>query len=75
LKEPNAPLHTNFVDKWGAWRPFPKHIFEKVEDTLKDWLKNFNLSMEINREPLKSYDPTATLRAAQYAREREYKEE
>jgi peptide/nickel transport system substrate-binding protein len=32
LKKPNPRFHTNFLDRWGAWRPFPKHIFEKVED-------------------------------------------
>jgi peptide/nickel transport system substrate-binding protein len=34
LKEPNARFHANFLNKWGAWRPFPKHVFEKVEDPL-----------------------------------------
>ena len=34
LKESNSRFHTNFVDRWGGWRPFPKHIFEKLEDPL-----------------------------------------
>ncbi len=53
LKEPNARFHTNFVDRWGAWRPFPKHIFEKVEDPL-----SFDFNPPISSGPyiLKDYD-------------------
>ncbi|MDK2893503.1 MAG: peptide/nickel transport system substrate-binding protein [Thermotoga sp.] len=28
LKEPNSRFHTYFLDRWGALRPLPKHIFE-----------------------------------------------
>ena len=54
LKEPNARFHTNFVDRWGAWRPFPKHIFEKVEDPV-----SFEFNPPVSSGPyiLKSYDP------------------
>ena len=34
FKEPNARFHANFIDRWGGWRPFPKHIFEEAEDPL-----------------------------------------
>lgn len=53
LKEPNARFHTNFVDRWGAWRPFPKHIFEKVEDPL-----SFDFNPPVSSGPyvLKDYD-------------------
>ena len=34
LNKPDPRFHTNFLDRWGAWRPFPKHIFENVEDPL-----------------------------------------
>ena len=55
LKEPNARFHTNFVDRWGAWRPFPKHIFEKVEDPI-----TFDFNPPISSGPyvLKDYDPS-----------------
>ncbi|PNR98713.1 peptide ABC transporter substrate-binding protein [Petrotoga miotherma DSM 10691] len=54
LKEPNSRFHANFVDRWGAWRPFPKHIFEKVEDPL-----TFDFNPPISSGPyvLKDYDP------------------
>ncbi|PNR94541.1 ABC transporter substrate-binding protein [Petrotoga sp. 9PWA.NaAc.5.4] len=53
LKEPNARFHANFVDRWGGWRPFPKHIFEKVEDPL-----SFDFNPPISSGPyvLKDYD-------------------
>jgi peptide/nickel transport system substrate-binding protein len=40
---------------------------------MEEWLKNFTLDIEVNGQPFKPYDPSATLRAAQYARERGYK--
>ncbi|MFA7057997.1 MAG: ABC transporter substrate-binding protein [Candidatus Cloacimonadales bacterium] len=54
LKESNARFHANFVDRWGAWRPFPKHIFETVEDPL-----SFDFNPPISSGPyiLKDYDP------------------
>ena len=53
LKEPNARFHANFLDRWGCWRPFPKHIFEKVEDSL-----SFDFNPPISSGPyiLKDYD-------------------
>ncbi len=53
LKEPNARFHTSFVDRWGGWRPFPKHIFEKVEDPV-----SFDFNPPISSGPyvLKDYD-------------------
>ena len=32
LKEPNSRFHYNLLDRWGACRIMPKHVFEKVED-------------------------------------------
>ncbi len=53
LKEPNARFHANFIDRWGGWRPFPKHIFEKVEDPL-----SFDFNPPISSGPyvLKDFD-------------------
>ncbi|HHT48927.1 MAG TPA: ABC transporter substrate-binding protein [Firmicutes bacterium] len=34
LKNPNSRFHYQFLDRWGACRILPKHIFEKVEDPL-----------------------------------------
>lgn len=53
LKQPNSRFHTNFLDRWGAWRPFPKHVFENVEDPL-----SFDFNPPISSGPyvLKDYD-------------------
>ena len=53
LKEPNARFHANFIDRWGAWRPFPKHIFEKVADPV-----SFDFNPPVSSGPyvLKDYD-------------------
>lgn len=53
LKQPNARFHANLIDRWGGWRPFPKHIFEKVEDPL-----SFEFNPPISSGPyvLKDYD-------------------
>ena len=53
LKEPNSRFHSNFLDRWGAWRPFPKHIFEKVDDPV-----TFDFNPPISSGPyvLKDYD-------------------
>ena len=53
LKEPNARFHTNFIDRWGCWRPFPKHIFEKVEDPV-----SFDFNPPVSSGPyiLKDFD-------------------
>lgn len=34
LKEPNSRFHYQFLDRWGACRILPKHIFETAEDPL-----------------------------------------
>jgi len=53
FKEPNARFHANFIDRWGGWRPFPKHIFEEVEDPL-----SFDFNPPISSGPyvLKDFD-------------------
>jgi len=53
LKEPNSRFHANFIDRWGAWRPFPKHIFEKVDDPV---LFDFNPPVSSGPYVLKDYD-------------------
>jgi peptide/nickel transport system substrate-binding protein len=54
LKEPNARFHTYFLDRWGACRPLPKHVFEKVKDPV-----SFDFKPPISSGPyvLHSYDP------------------
>jgi len=54
LKKPNARFHTFFYDRWGAWRPLPKHIFEKVKDPV-----SFDFKPPVSSGPytLHSYDP------------------
>jgi peptide/nickel transport system substrate-binding protein len=54
LKEPNARFHTYFLDRWGACRPLPKHVFEKVKDPV-----TFDFKPPISSGPyvLHSYDP------------------
>jgi len=54
LKQPNSRFHTFFVDRWGAFRPFPKHIFEKTKDPL-----TFKFNPPVSSGPyiLKDYDP------------------
>lgn len=54
LNEPNSRFHTYFVDRWGAWRPFPKHIFEKVENPT---VFDFNPPISSGPYVLKGYDP------------------
>ena len=54
LKKPNSRFHTYFVDRWGAWRPFPKHIFEKAEDPAKF---DFNPPVSLGPYVVKEYDP------------------
>ncbi|PMQ00769.1 MAG: peptide ABC transporter substrate-binding protein [Dictyoglomus sp. NZ13-RE01] len=54
LKKPNARFHAYFLDRWGAWRPLPKHIFEKVKDPVSF---EFNPPVASGPYILKSYDP------------------
>jgi len=54
LKKPNARFHAYFLDRWGACRPLPKHVFEKVKDPV-----TFDFKPPISSGPyvLHSYDP------------------
>ncbi len=54
LTKPNSRFHAYLLDRWGALRPMPKHIFEKVEDPLKF---NFNPPVGTGPYKLHSYDP------------------
>ncbi|MFN4223891.1 MAG: ABC transporter substrate-binding protein [Fervidobacterium nodosum] len=53
LKSPNSRFHTYWLDRWGALRPLPKHVFEKVKDPL-----TFTFNPPIGTGPyvLKDYD-------------------
>ncbi|MEJ2736802.1 MAG: ABC transporter substrate-binding protein, partial [Anaerolineae bacterium] len=35
LNQPNSRFHTKFLDRWGATRIMPKHIFEQQEDPVQ----------------------------------------
>ncbi|MFN4268263.1 MAG: ABC transporter substrate-binding protein [Fervidobacterium pennivorans] len=54
LKEPNGRFHTYWLDRWGALRPLPKHVFEKVKNPL-----TFNFYPPVGTGPyvLKDVDP------------------
>jgi len=54
LKKPNSRFHSYFIDRWGALRPMPKHIFERAED-----LGTFEFNPPISSGPyvLEDYDP------------------
>lgn len=54
LTKPNSRFHSYFLDRWGALRPMPKHIFEKVEDPV-----TFKFNPPVGTGPyvLESYDP------------------
>jgi len=54
LKEPNTRFHSHFVDRWGATRPMPKHIFEQAEDPA---LFPFNPPVSSGPFTLHSHDP------------------
>ncbi|MDI3311915.1 MAG: ABC transporter substrate-binding protein [Thermoanaerobacterium sp.] len=54
LKMPNSRFHTFFVDRWGAFRPFPKHVFEKAGDPLTF---TFNTPVSSGPYVLKDFDP------------------
>ncbi|ABV32918.1 ABC transporter substrate-binding protein [Pseudothermotoga lettingae] len=53
LNSPNSRFHTYFLDRWGALRPLPKHIFEKVADPM-----TFEFNPPVGTGPyiLKNYD-------------------
>lgn len=54
LNSPNSRFHTIWLDRWGALRPLPKHVFEKVKDPL-----TFTFNPPIGTGPyvLHSFDP------------------
>lgn len=54
LKQSNSRFHTYFLDRWGACRFMPKHVFEKVKDP-----KTFDFYPPISVGPyvLKDVDP------------------
>lgn len=53
LKNPNSRFHFEFLDRWGACRIFPKHIWEKVEDPLS---YKFNPPVGTGPYTLEDYD-------------------
>ena len=54
LTEPNSRFHTYLLDRWGALRMLPKHVFEKVQDPM-----TFEFNPPVGTGPyvLKAYDP------------------
>jgi peptide/nickel transport system substrate-binding protein len=54
LKQANSRFHTNFLDRWGATRFFPKHIFEKQADPVQF---TFNPYVGCGPYKLHSFDP------------------
>lgn len=54
LKQANSRFHTTFLDRWGATRIFPKHIFEQQEDPV---LFPFNPYVGCGPYKLHSFDP------------------
>lgn len=54
LKQANSRFHTNFLDRWGCTRIFPKHIFEQQEDPT---LFTFNPYVGCGPYKLHSFDP------------------
>jgi peptide/nickel transport system substrate-binding protein len=53
LKQANSRFHTTFLDRWGATRIFPKHIFEQQENPT---LFNFNPYVGCGPYKLHSFD-------------------
>jgi len=54
LNKPNARFHTFFLERWGALRPMPKHIFSKVKDILT---YDFNPPVSLGPYVYVSHDP------------------
>ena len=54
LNKPNSRFHTYFLDRWGALRPLPKHIFEGVKDPLAF---EFNPPVGTGPYVVNSFDP------------------
>ena len=54
LKQANSRFHTNFLDRWGCTRIFPKHIFEQQADPT---LFTFNPYVGCGPYKLHSFDP------------------
>lgn len=57
LKKPNSRFHAYFLDRWGACRIAPKHIFEDVEDPM-----TYDFYPPVSSGPyvLRDYDPQGT---------------
>ena len=51
LTQPNSRFHYNFLDRWGACRILPKHVFETVEDPL-----SFQFNPPVGTGPYKLVD-------------------
>ncbi|MDI9465832.1 MAG: ABC transporter substrate-binding protein [Limnochordia bacterium] len=51
LKQPNSRFHYQFLDRWGACRILPKHVFEQVEDPL-----SFQFNPPVGTGPYKLVD-------------------
>ncbi len=54
LNQANSRFHTTFLDRWGATRIMPKHIFEKQEDPV---LFTHNPFVGCGPYKLHSFDP------------------
>ncbi len=54
LTQANSRFHTTFLDRWGATRFFPKHIFEKETDPVQF---TFNPYVGCGPYKLHSFDP------------------
>ncbi|NLV92326.1 MAG: ABC transporter substrate-binding protein, partial [Firmicutes bacterium] len=54
LAEPNSRFHTYFLDRWGACRFMPKHIWEGVEDPIT--FNNYP-PVSLGQYALKQIDP------------------
>lgn len=55
LKRPNSRFHEIFLDRWGAFRFFPKHVWENVQDPM-----TFQNENPVGTGPyvLESFDPS-----------------
>lgn len=54
LKQPNSRFHTYFLERWGACRFMPKHVWENVSDPMT---YNFYPPVSIGQYVLKEFDP------------------
>jgi peptide/nickel transport system substrate-binding protein len=54
LKAPNTRFHTYFLDRWGACRIMPKHVWEDVADPMA---YDFFPGVSVGQYTLKEVDP------------------